>query len=87
MSKKKFVLKKEQLSANKQLMALLILTVTLVLLALILAAHQTGLATLCITITLTVLILAVTGTPELLPATLRAMLSEIRRILRPGNGR
>jgi asparagine N-glycosylation enzyme membrane subunit Stt3 len=61
----------------------LITTVALVLLALIwTGSQQAGLVVLAVTIVLTVLILAITGSPELLPATLRAFLSEIRRILR-----
>lgn len=70
-------------NTSKHLLALLILTVALVLLALIITGGQSGLVILAVTITLTVLILAVTGHPELLPGTLRAMLNEIRRILRP----
>ncbi|MCL4300574.1 MAG: hypothetical protein KJ077_32860 [Anaerolineae bacterium] len=73
--------KRKQIT-NKQLMALLILTVTLVLLALILTSGQAWLTVLGVTITLTVLILSITGTPELLPGTLRAILSEIRRLVR-----
>lgn len=66
-----------------QLFFFLIATVTLVLLTLIsTAGQQAGLVVLAVTIVLTVLILAVTGSPDLLPATLRAMLSEIRRTLR-----
>ncbi len=69
--------------ASVELRALLILAVTLVLMLLIVASGQTWLAALAVTIVLTVLILAVVGAPELLPATLKAMLSEIRRMLRP----
>lgn len=73
--------KKRTISTNKQVIALLILTVTLVLLTLILTGGQAGLIALAVMITLIVLILAVTGQAELLPATLKAILGEIRRAI------
>ena len=69
--------------ASVELLALLILAVTLTLMLLILASGQTWLVALAVTIVLTALILAVIGAAELLPATLKAMLSEIRRMWRP----
>jgi hypothetical protein len=71
--------KKRNVTTNKQLIALLILTVTLVLLTLILTGGQAGLIALAVMTTLIVLILSVTGHPELLPDILKAILSEIRR--------
>lgn len=79
MLKKRNKSKKRTVNTNKQLIALLILTVTLVLLTLILTGGQAGLIALAVMITLVVLILSVTGHPELLPDTLKAILSEIRR--------
>lgn len=79
MLKKRNKSKKRTVNTNKQLIALLILTVTLVLLTLILTGGQAGLIALAVMITLVVLILSVTGNPELLPDTLKAILSEIRR--------
>ncbi|GIK41365.1 MAG: hypothetical protein BroJett011_51980 [Chloroflexota bacterium] len=68
---------------DQDLMTLLVLTVTLILLFLILTgSSQTWFVVLATTIIVTVLILAITGNSELLPDTLKAILSEIRRIFR-----
>jgi hypothetical protein len=78
------ITKSKQTKVTKtELVAFLILAVTLVLMLLIVVSSQTWLVALAVTIVLTVLILAVIGVPELLPATLKAMLAELRRILRP----
>ncbi|MCL4298145.1 MAG: hypothetical protein KJ077_20570 [Anaerolineae bacterium] len=75
---------KQRGNKDQELMTLLMLTVTLTLLVLIFTSTgQTWLVVLAVTIILTVLILSVTGNPELLPDTLKAILCEIRRILRP----
>lgn len=68
---------------DQDLMHLLVLTVTITLLVLILSGSgQTWFVVLATTIILVVLILAITGNSILLPDTLKAILSEIRRILR-----
>ncbi len=74
-------------SSRKQpkpsLLSLLIVTVTLVLLSLIQTGQQeTGPVALAVTVVLTVLILTVANAADLLPATLRAILGEIRRLVR-----
>jgi hypothetical protein len=75
--------KKRKTSAGKHLPAFLILAVALVLVTLILAGDQTQTVALSVTVVLTVLILAITGSPELLPRTLKAILAGIGRIVRP----
>jgi membrane protein YdbS with pleckstrin-like domain len=72
--------KVSKVKASIELRALLILAVTLTLMLLIVASGQTWLAALAVTIVLTVLILAIVGAPELLPATLKAMLAELCRM-------
>ena len=72
-------------NGKRILLFALIITTTIILMALILTAtRQTGPVVLAVTIISTVLILSVTGKAELLPTTLRAILSEIRRMVQPG---
>lgn len=86
MSNQKKAKKHLRLHRKDLLFLSLIVTVTATLLTMILTAtQQTAVVVLAVTIVLTVLILAVTGKAELVPATLRAILSEIRRMLKPIN--